>query len=274
MDLKIVFYRSQSSKYDTVCSKCKTFSNFQQHNGTNILVVDFFELSEKYKNIDYIVDSVSNWKRTEFYFENFQISSQQAFSLLKIIDCQNKAETNPDQCCGGCGLGCCQLTSLFLKDICYYTDSPYWFDFGYFEKGKWIIDKSKMLQTIEDEATEKYLSVCKFFSYEKIYNSILNVPNEIIVTDEKDCNWRYIFEKPIIGMPESKVIGIEPKERKLYNSMLMLEMSEIWSNNVVSDLYAKNEFEKDLIKAFRKCTAHEKMEFLNLANKINNKNKL
>ena len=67
MEFKIVFYKSSSKFYDSVCSLCESFDTYKTEQAKNILILDVDELKKKRDAFEYILGCVKNWKKSEFY---------------------------------------------------------------------------------------------------------------------------------------------------------------------------------------------------------------
>ena len=69
MIIKIVFYKSSSKFYDSVCTNCGIFENFIQNKSENILTLTFEELKEHFFELKHIMLTIKNWSKTEYYID-------------------------------------------------------------------------------------------------------------------------------------------------------------------------------------------------------------
>ena len=74
MEVKILFYKSSSKFYDSVCSSCEIFSGYTPETSRNTLVVDLEELKEKQNSFKMIMSYLKNWTKTEYFINDVPAS--------------------------------------------------------------------------------------------------------------------------------------------------------------------------------------------------------
>ena len=67
MTIKIIFYKSSSKYYDSVCLRCESMGSYTQDKNVNTLIVGIKDVKANVNQFYGIVDIVKNWSKTEFY---------------------------------------------------------------------------------------------------------------------------------------------------------------------------------------------------------------
>lgn len=217
MTIKIVFYKSSSKYYDSACLRCESIGTFSQDKNVNTLTVDIADIKKSTQQFFGIVDTVKNWSKTEFYIEDEQTTAQKIESLLSIINCENNCSNCiaiDEHCYEDMGWGCKFIDSIALRQKSYYSryGKWSWYEIGHFKEDKWIVDKTRILDLLTNEISSKYLSTCSYFSVERVKNAVAVLPDIIEVTDKDECKWEYKYREAPLGLNQTEIIGIKPKE--------------------------------------------------------------
>ena len=215
MIIKIVFYKSSSKFYDSVCTNCGIFENFIQNKSENILTLTFEELKEHFFELKHIMLTIKNWSKTEYYIDEKEATISDIDNLFTILNCEKSYENeilSDEFCYSGAGWGCNSLSSISLRKGYYsYRSTLCWYDIGHFEGDIWIVDKERIMQILTSETTTKNLNLCKHFQIDKIEKTVENLPDKIDVTE--DGEWEYKYREAPMGMQQTEIIGIKPKEQ-------------------------------------------------------------
>lgn len=218
MEVKIVFYKSSSKFYDTVCSLCEAFDGYKTEQAKNTLILEIAELKDKRETFEYILGYIRNWKKTECFIDNKSCDISKLNFLFDIFNCEKfckKCIVNNEFCFEDAGWGCKRLASISLRRESYYSyrSDAYWYDFGHFENDDWILDKDRLLSQLQSEATAKHIEICEYYDFKRIENTVQSLPDKISITDE-ECDWEYKYRDAPFGMKQSEIIGIKPKEKQ------------------------------------------------------------
>ena len=65
MIVKIVFYKSSSQYYESLCESCRFFETYEQEKSTNTMTLGLDDLREKQLNIKSILTIIKSWSKTE-----------------------------------------------------------------------------------------------------------------------------------------------------------------------------------------------------------------
>lgn len=219
MEIKIIFYKSSSRYYDTVCLQCETFPGYSQEKSINTLILTLDELKSFQDKVKKILDIIKNWTKSEYYVDGVCSSLQSVESILEIYACEKACKTcinHEDHCYSDVGWGCKYINAIQLrKGSSYsYRNKPYWYEFGYFDNGEWIVDKERILKLLHEQVSETHAEVCECFSMERLKNAIALLPDKIIVTDDDNCEWEYKYRQAPWGIQQTEIIGIKPREKE------------------------------------------------------------
>ena len=91
IEIKIVYYKSSSKYYDSVCLQCEGMNGYNQEKSTNTLCLTLDELKEYQNKIRMILDIIKNWSKTEYYIDGVCSSWQQIETILEIFECEKNA---------------------------------------------------------------------------------------------------------------------------------------------------------------------------------------
>ena len=249
--VKIVFYKSSSRYYDQACLISETFNNYSKINDQNIIQIDIDEINEKRKEFNSVCDIIKNWHKTEYFINEKKVNKYEIEKLLDVIDCARYNNNEDDEYCySDCGWGCKFIESISLRNNGYrynnyYAKSNAWYEYGHFENNTWIIDKELIKNKIYKEIKEKNLETCEHFDISKIDKSIALLPEKIEVSDSSDCKWEYKYRESPMGLEQTEIIGIKPKEDddSEYNGGLTLSFKikdEQGTNNEEQKRYIPN----------------------------------
>ena len=180
----------------------------------NTVVIDEMELREKRLLIIGVLETVKHWTKSEFYIDGKAVTAIQIERLFSIVDCEGQ-KTNEvvdrDYCYEGNGWGCKYLEEVSLRDRRYFGTNYYWYEFGCFEDGIWVVDKKRIKEIISSEANQKHLTLCRFFDESIIDNQIGLLPDTIEVSDESE--WVYKYREAPAGIKQTEIIGVMPKDK-------------------------------------------------------------
>lgn len=218
MTLGIVFYKSSSKYYDPTCSKCERFDSYVCEKNKNALKLNIEEIKSNIALFVEILEAVRNWSKTEYYLDDNIVTLQTFNSIISVLRCdlQCKQSIIQDEFCySEEGWGCKHLNSIALRQPSYYSyhNGRLWYEIGHFENDKWIVDKTRILEILKKEITEKHLSICRCFDLTRIENAIQVLPSSITVTDDEDCEWEYKYREAPLGLKQTEIIGITPREK-------------------------------------------------------------
>ena len=215
MIIKIVFYKSSSKFYDSVCINCGIFENFVQNKSSNVLTITFEDLKEHFFELKHIMSTIRNWSKTEYYIDGKESTIGDIDNVFTILNCEKSCDNeivSDEFCYAGAGWGCNSLSSISLRKGYYsYRSTLCWYDIGCFEGDTWIVDKERIMQILTNEATTKNLNLCKHFQIDKIEKTVESLPDKINVTE--DGEWEYKYREAPMGMQQTEIIGIKPKEQ-------------------------------------------------------------
>lgn len=254
MTLGIVFYKSSSKYYDPTCSKCERFDSYVCEKNKNALQLDIEEVKSNIALFIEILDAVRNWSKTEYYLDDNMVSLQAFDSIVSVLRCENKCKqciVQDEFCYSEEGWGCKHLNSIALRQPSYYSyhNSRLWYEIGHFEDDKWIVDKPRILEILKKEICEKQLSACGCFELARIENAIQVLPSSITITDDEECEWEYKYREAPLGLKQTEIIGIMPREKSHSRSGLGFGISIRTDFN-----QSENEDRKDELKEIPSVT--------------------
>lgn len=219
MTIKIIFYKSSSKYYDSACMRCESMGSYSQDKNVNTLIVNISEVKANVHQFYEIVNTVKNWSKTEFYIDDLQVTSQKVEALLPVINCEGncqKCVVADEYCYEDMGWGCRFIESIALRQKSYYSRHGKWswYEIGHFVDDKWIVNKERIIEILKDEISDKYLSLCSCFSIERIKHAVDVLPDFIEVTDADDCKWEHKYREAPLGLNQTEIIGVQPKQER------------------------------------------------------------
>ena len=218
MTIKIVFYKSSSKYYDSACLRCESIGTYTQDKNVNTLCVDIVDVKEKMQHFYGIVETVKNWNKTEFYIDDKKTTVQKVESLSQVLHCENechKCIATDEFCYGEMGWGCKFIDSISFRQKPYYARHGRWswYEIGHFEDNKWVVEKERILEMLTNEVSSKYLSACSYFDLDRVEQAVKKtLPDFIEVTETDECKWEYKYREAPLGLTQTEIIGIQPKE--------------------------------------------------------------
>ncbi|RKJ40556.1 AAA family ATPase [Acutalibacter sp. 1XD8-33] len=231
MNLKIIFYKSSSKYYDSVCLQCENFVGYSCEKSANTLVLGMEEIRQCEFEIKGILETIRNWTKTEYFIDEERATLTDINTIFTIVDCEAGCSSciHPEEYCyENAGWGCKSLDLISLRKDSYYSYrlSNCWYEFGHFENNVWNIDKEQILFMLQKEVKKKKVNICKHFSYERLQKALDTLPNIIEVTEDGD--WEYKYRNAPLGMRQSEIIGVKPREKreKDYRSPFSLSLFE------------------------------------------------
>ena len=221
MIIKIVFYKSSSQYYESLCESCRFFETYEQEKSTNTLTLGLDDLREKQQNIKSILTVIKSWSKTEYYINGNRASFYSVEAMLALFECEKRCSEcviSNEYCYDETGWGCRYINSIALRRASYYHRSNLnWYEFGRFQDDVWIVDKDRILEQLKKEVAEKHVEACKFFALSRLESALLTLPEKIIVTDDDSCEWEYKYREAPVGMKQTEVIGVRPHEDHSYD---------------------------------------------------------
>ena len=149
---------------------------------------------------------------------------------MPIIHCEGncqKCVVSDEYCYEDMGWGCRFIESIALRQKSYYPrhDKWSWYEIGGFAEDKWIVNKERITEILKDEIADKWLSLCSCFSIERVQHTVDVLPDSIEVTDSDNCKWEYKYREAPLGLNQTEIIGIRPKEEKSHSGGLGFSIS-------------------------------------------------
>lgn len=215
MIIKITFYKSSSKYYNSACLQCENIGKYNQEKTKNTLVLSMDDLRTKYMAFRNLFEILRHWSKTEYCIDDCDIGLEGMNDLLSTVDCEatyDNSELLGEYCYGECGWGCKHICSISLRRPSYYgyNSSKKWYEFGYFSEGVWNIDKNRILEILQRDIKQHHLMACTHFDMNRITQAMDTLPDVINVEDSKD--WEYKYREAPMGIKQTEIIGIEPKE--------------------------------------------------------------
>lgn len=87
MNIKIVFYKSSSKYYDSVCLRCENFENFTQEKSVNTLEIGESDIRQRCLEVKSILETVRHWTKTEYFIDGKKATISDVdgvFLLLRV----------------------------------------------------------------------------------------------------------------------------------------------------------------------------------------------
>jgi len=179
---------------------------------------------EDFKSLVYFWGIIKKYKDTVMFANNRMLTREQTEGIFNWIRCYCNHEYFPDQqdyCCISPGFkdihgwGCKWLHSIMRHGRFGRHKGVHWYRVGPFDGQVQFIDKQDIKDKLTAEADSKCLQLCPFFSLQKAFRYIDQLPDQI---DPKvDMEWEYDSSEE----PESKfeIIGVRPKQTGIFDLM-------------------------------------------------------
>jgi len=212
----IKFGKSSSLNYQSAIDLAHKFSNFKQisdDSPENIIIIDNKELFKKTNTFLSLYNIINSWKSSSFYYNGEEIQGFNFFNQLSQIQaCSNGYENSSVK------ISYCNINSTFQGWNCklltevkrhidgenQYYNFNYWYRFGFFETPtKWVINKSNIKDVIKTESETKLIKNCPFFSIDKVFEIIDNLPDFVELENNQD--WEIEFKEDFIGTIIEKI---------------------------------------------------------------------
>jgi hypothetical protein len=186
--LHIKFSKSKARDFKRILRECRILKGFTDNLDNTYelkLTTDLFEQWELFALVHHYI---TNWKSSRVYFKGKLIYpyNNKIFYLLQDLHfCIRSYNQAIDYC--NCDWGCRMITDIRFKDrqIKKTLLTKMWYEFGHFKGSeKFIIEKDKILIVILNEAENKCIDSCPYFSMERLQNSINNLPDELDLTNK------------------------------------------------------------------------------------------
>jgi len=215
MLIKIVFYKSSSKYYNSVCLQCENVGEYSQDKSTNTLIFSLDDLRNKYAAIQNLFEIIRHWSKTEYYVDNCSVGIEGMSNLLSMVNCESKrvnSELLEEYCYEECGWGCKHLKSISLRRTSYfgYNSAKKWYEYGHFSEGVWNVDKKLILEILKRDIHQYHLTSCAHFDMNRISKILDTLPEVIDVENSEE--WEYKYREAPMGMKQTEIIGIVPKE--------------------------------------------------------------
>lgn len=156
-----------------------------------LTVLEVFNLWEW---VNALLNIIDKWKSFEIY-RNDRLCMESKeyrqlfYALQEIRTCYsyNQDEPKDYEKCNE-WWGCNKITSISLS----LTGSgKKWFEFGHLEEpGTWVIDKNNLLNAVQTEIAQKYLSICPAFPIDRIQKMIDKLPDSFQITENWNVEYR------------------------------------------------------------------------------------
>ena len=218
MTIKIVFYKSSSKYYNSVCLQSEEIGEYNQNKSINSLTISLDVLRNKYTAVQSLFEIIRHWSKTEYYIDDRSVGLEGMANLLSVVGCEFEHEDSewPEEYCyGECGWGCKYISSISLRrNVRYgYNTIKKWYEFGWFSEGVWNLDKNRMLEVLKRDIQQHHLESCVHFNMSRIMQALNSFPDIIDVENSED--WEYKYREAPMGMKQTEVIGIQPKEHRM-----------------------------------------------------------
>jgi ATP-dependent 26S proteasome regulatory subunit len=238
MIVSIIFYKSSSKYYDSLCTQCEWFDKYERDKSTNKLSLKIEEMDANLQKVEAILNIVRNWTKTEYLIDDVFVDISAINRIISILHCCKNCDQctiKSEYCYGDTGWGCSQIESISLRKDNYYSyrtysTSLYWYDFGHFDDEKWILDKGLIFDHIRSEIEKKHIDICKHFSINRIKEVIDNLPLCLEVVESGE--WQYKYRPAPIGMQQTEIIGVIPAvEKSRFSSGFSIRLPDLFQED-------------------------------------------
>lgn len=219
----IKFGKSRSSRYSEALSLAYKFKNHIIEDDLITIRVDSDEIYHMIDTVEKLGDIILGWKESEITWINNANGSVPSQYINILINCGKYREESYDK---GTycfldeqiieGWHCKKLTEIKrhlptnLEEYL-HNRNRYWFEFGEFcdKEYNWKINKEEIILRLHNEATQKLLYICPYFSEDKIKAFVNELPD---IINSSDPNWEINEKSTDNGFEKSiKKIGVLPK---------------------------------------------------------------
>ena len=118
MNIKIIFYKSSSKYYDSVCLQCENFEDYTQEKSVNTLEIGISDIRQRGLEVKSIFDKIRHWTKTEYFIDGKKATISDIDGVFSIIACENECNTcvfSEEHCYESAGWGCKFLCVIALR---------------------------------------------------------------------------------------------------------------------------------------------------------------
>lgn len=232
-----------------MCLQCEKIGEYCQEKAMNTLVLSITDIRTNYSAIQNIFGIIRHWSKTQYYVDDYDVGLEGMNNLLSTIDCESKYANSDllgEFCYGECGWGCKHINSISLRRPSYYgnNSAKKWYEFGHFSEGIWNIDKKHILEILQRDINQNHLHTCVHFDMNRITQAINSLPDVIDVENSND--WEYKYREAPLGMRQTEIIGIKPKEHGIRGSGLTISVPFVNVCNTKETRYIPSTTFKDI----------------------------
>ena len=144
------------------------------------------QLLESYGIIRQLFALIQNWKSTGATYKGAKVHPYQfIFHTHQIALCQSRSLQNAKNCLTlySNPAWSCRKLDVIKYEIGglgnYKQNNKFWYNFGYFQGDKWIINKEVILEKLLSYASKKGIDICGLFDVNKIRFAVDNLPDSI-----------------------------------------------------------------------------------------------
>ncbi|MEI6865570.1 hypothetical protein [Flavicella sp.] len=158
-------------------------------------------LINAYAMIRTLFGIIQKWKGTTATYNGNKVNPYQfILQAHQIGECSSEFAINKNNCLTGdsSAWSCNKINNIFYREGGsgkYKTNGKYWYNYGYFEGKKWIIDKDRLHEKLLKYVESKGINLCPVFELKNLHHAVANLPN-FIVPD--DISYRIHFEEKYI----------------------------------------------------------------------------
>jgi transitional endoplasmic reticulum ATPase len=205
----VSFDRMKSRKYRDAVAAARQFSTFTEASDAeprNVVLAPVSECLAKRKLFEELYDLIKGWAASSVKLEGEELRPYELFNRFgAVLRCAEGFADMGDRtryCAhenGSEGWSCRHLTAIkrHLDKQGYYL-TEYWYKFGKFiSEGVWQIDRLALTACLAQEATEKELHCCPYFSMKTVRRIVSELPDEI---DTRGSDyWDIVYREDFFG---------------------------------------------------------------------------
>lgn len=224
-EIELTIPKTSSDNLPKALAIARTFKAFvepAQKRDPYFLTIGPEELCSRHRDLEQLYILARGWKGTQLCINGrlgdlsalrtvltvFQCAEEKSKAVIPENFCQPKHEH---------GWGCKQLR-MIQEGLPQYSyemgmEYRYWFQFGSFSEDRsiWNVDKVKLLDSINREASAKLVNLCPCFDIENLQTRIDALPTTIELGQES--SWDIMCEEKYDNSTIQKVpFGIKPKK--------------------------------------------------------------
>ncbi len=202
----------------------RTFEDFREPRGRSdsyTIRVGQDELRIRYKAVERLYRMTRGWRGTELRVAGKPADLKAMNAIVSVFRCAEHRDLTaiPDAYCqpGEEGWGCKHLDQIRadLPVVVWQLDQTnyaFWFQFGEFtQDGKtWKVDKPALRKALMREASAKHLTMCPFFSRDRIKQRVAALPANLELGE--GSAWAPRCKTDMTGAGQRQPFGIQPRE--------------------------------------------------------------